>query len=115
MIDKDECNLAMSRVGLDQLDGLRESLSRNELSRTRSIVFDREGTRLPSSVQYGDADAGDGDGGGGAGQRGRRERGGARQCGRSVGTTGGASTGRRRRSRCPTGSTRTMQWQDGVG
>ena len=59
VIDKDEFNFAMSRVGLDQLDGLRESLSRNELSRTRSMVFDREGTRLPASVQYGDADAGD--------------------------------------------------------
>ena len=51
VIDQEEFQFAMASVGLDQLDGLRQSLSRNELSRTRSMVFDREGTRLPASVQ----------------------------------------------------------------
>merc|ERR1719182_654222 len=54
-IDKSEFKKAMTSVGLDQLDGLRQSLSRNELSRTRAKTFDPAGTVVPTSVQYNDA------------------------------------------------------------
>ena len=52
VIDKAEFKEAMQRVGLEQLDGLRQSLSRNELSRTRPVTFDKEGERVPASLQY---------------------------------------------------------------
>jgi len=54
VIDKTEFTDAMQRVGLEQLDGLRQSLSRNELSRTRPVTFDKEGSRIPTSLQYTD-------------------------------------------------------------
>ena len=54
VIDKTEFKEAMRSVGLEQLDGLRQSLSRNELSRTRPVTFDGTGARIPTSLQYTD-------------------------------------------------------------